>query len=284
MVIDAKVNLRQGIIYLAFGANYHAEAKRSIASLRLVSPNLPITVITDSPWAGESQPDTFLVRAYTDGFASKPLYIGDSPYERTLYLDTDTYIARDLTPVFGLLNFYDIGVRFGGAQLYEPDGLEYHLQCNSGVILFNNSERTKEVFERWRDEYERGRLGAESRNELLERRGLGDQRYLAIAIAKSQARPVHLAENLNFALFETLISYSPLAVLHGRLPAMAQIAREINAEWDESVDWRVRIWLPNIRGLLPSGLRHSDPILAIALVLRRLTNDFKRSMRALFRQ
>lgn len=269
----------EGVLYIAFGERYRAEARQSILSLREVAPHLPIAVVTDREWHESPQPDHFLLRDAIHSFECKPRYLQQSPFARTLYIDTDTFIAQDVTPMFGLLNHYDVGVRFGGPQLNEGEGLHFHPQCNSGVVLYKVNERSLRMFSLWLEEFNDARSRLDGANEITDVRGLGDQRYLAISIAKTDVRPVHLGEYLNFALFETLVTYSPLAIIHGRLPAMAQIAREINSRWDEATDWHVRLWLPSIRGLLPSGIRRSDPFLALALCLRRLVTDIRRLIR-----
>jgi len=262
-----------GVLYLAFGEQWQRETKRSIRSLRLVS-GVPVAVVTDSPWTDGVLPDLFVIRASTQGFAVKPKYILEAtPFQNTLFVDTDTIIVRDPAPVFGLLNHYDIGVRFGGAQLNEAPDFIYHAQCNSGVILFRKCEAVADVFRRWTDEYQRACDQFPVQDDA---RGLGDQRYLAIAIAKSKARPVHLGEYLNFALFETILTHSPVVIVHGRLKDMEIFARQTNDGWDASRDWYARVWLPNIRGFLPRGIRRSDPLLAFAFLGRRVWNDARR--------
>ena len=130
----------EGIVYLAFGQKYQDEAKRSLRSLRKVS-NVSTAVVTDRAWRDEPRPDQFVVREPVRSFRAKPLYVyRASPFERTLFLDTDTVVGRDIAPVFGLLGYYDIGVCFGGAQMNEGEGLTFHTQCNSGVILFRKCD------------------------------------------------------------------------------------------------------------------------------------------------
>lgn len=269
-----------GILYLAFGEHWKSEARRSIASLRKVT-DLAVAVVTDCQWQDEPRPNFFVIKPYTPGFASKPKLILDAtPFDKTFFIDTDTIVVRDPSAIFGLLEHYDIGVRFGGPQLNELPNLTFHTQCNSGAILFKKNDAVRDVFRRWNEEYEKGLS-----NEYLsgDVRGLGDQRYLSIAIAKSIARPVHLAEYLNFALFETIVTYSPPVIIHGRLKHMEMLDSEINRKWDTSTDWHPRLWLPNIRGLLPAGIRRSDPLLALSLIIRRLWNIAIRECRHFFR-
>ena len=265
------VHAGEGVVYLAFGQQYQDEAKRSLRSLRKVS-NVSTAVVTDRAWAEEPCPDHFVVRRSLPSFRSKPLYIYEgSPFERTLFLDTDTVLGQDIVPVFGLLGHYDIGVQFGGPQLNEGEGLTFHTQCNSGVILFRKCDEVRGVFSKWLELYD----DAAARLSADDARGLGDQRYLALAIALSRARPVHLESYLNFHLINTVSTCSPPVVYHGRLPWMEVLADTINRSWDPETDWWSRTWLPNIAGFLPRGVRRSDPLLATALVLRRLYNELR---------
>ena len=170
--------MTKGVLYIAFGAKYHAEARRSIASLRRASPSLHIAVICDEVWEGQDVPDIFVKRAPINTFACKPRYMYDSPFHSTLFLDTDTVVARDVSEVFGLLNWYDFGVLFGGPQLNEPDGLRFHTQCNSGVVLFKKNDRVQILFTLWQDEYERYRALVQHGNTALQGKGVNDQRSL----------------------------------------------------------------------------------------------------------
>lgn len=268
-----------GVLYIAFGEKYHREARRSIASLRKVSPSVRIAVITDKEWTVEPVPDVFVIRDNFESFASKPRYMYDTPFDRTLFIDTDTVIARDITPTFGLLDWYDVGVRFDGPELNEPNGLEFHTQCNSGVVLFKKNDDVAQMFSLWQKEYAERRELLEKSRRIKDRRGLNDQRFLAIAIAKSKVRPTHFAAHMNFALFETIICHSPPVIYHGRLSEMEMLHDEISGKWTSTDDYHARLWMPNIRGLLPAGVRRSDPLLAVALVLRRLYNSGRRSLR-----
>src|SRR4051812_12152884 len=121
----------EGVLYLTFGHKYQEEARRSLRSLREVS-HVSTAVITDQVWDEDPRPDHFVIRDPLPSFRSKPSYVYEaSPFGRTLFLDTDTIVGRDIAPAFGLLEHYDIGVRFGGAQMNEPGGLTFHSQCNS---------------------------------------------------------------------------------------------------------------------------------------------------------
>lgn len=263
----------RGVLYIAFGEQYRKEARQSLATLRRVSPNVVCAVLTDRPWTEIPAPDIVVLRPLDASFGSKPRQMYDaSPFEETLYLDTDTIVVRDVEPLFGLLRWYDVGVKFAGPQLNEPDGLLYHTQTSSNLILFRKCETVAHTFALWREEFDRASAAVA---EVGDRRGLADQRYFAIAIARSKARPVHLDDYVLFNLGESMITYSPPIVVHGRLPEMDQIARRLVAGWDPVNDWEPRFWLPDVRGLLPLRIRRADPLLFLAYGVRRAFNRLR---------
>ena len=134
-----------GVLYIAFGESFCEEARRSIASLKSVSPGLPVAVVTDKEWSQKPVPEQFVLRECLLGYRCKPAYMYEaSPFRLTLFIDTDTLVARDIRRVFNLLGHYDVGVRFGGPELREP-GLEFHTQCNSGVVLFREEPAVEEM-------------------------------------------------------------------------------------------------------------------------------------------
>src|ERR1700728_3792993 len=93
----------RGVIYAAFGSPYLDECSVSVESLVRASPSLPYRVFTDEPrsWEGrpwDSEQTIALDRAITGGeewshlTGSKIEAIARSPFEQTLFLDTDTVV------------------------------------------------------------------------------------------------------------------------------------------------------------------------------------------------
>lgn len=261
-----------GVLYIAFGDRYQAEARRSIRSLHESSPGLRVAVIADRAWTLAPRPEEFIIREADRSFGCKPRYMSESPFDRTLFLDTDTVVARDLRPVFGLLDWYDLGIRFLGPQLNADGGLEFHSQCNSGVVLYRKSEAVDRMFEAWKRLYEKQRERQEQEGRGVGPKGVHNQRSLSIALAKSDVRATHLETHLNFTLWQTIVTYSPPVIYHGKIEEMEGLDRVIAGGWDAHTDRRARLWLPSVRGLLPAGIRRSDPLLAAALFLRRAYN------------
>ena len=107
--------------------------------------------------------------------------------------------------------------------------------CSRKMIAFKSYSlygrmNTKDI-ERWYN----------TETPLCKARGVNDQRSLSIAVAKSSVRPVHLAEYLNYALFTSIITYSPPVVYHGRFPEMEKLDSVISSNWDNAQDYAPRL-------------------------------------------
>jgi hypothetical protein len=263
-----------GVLYIAFGDTYRTEVRRSIASLRKVSPGVPVAVVTDAVIDG--LPDvTTVLRPAIRSLECKPTYIGVSPFKRTLFLDTDTYVVRDITLLFDLLDHFDICAQYGGTQFNGPSGLTFQARMCSGLLLFKQSQEMDDVFRNWLDLYAREkRVKAEV--------NLADERALTEAVATSKVRPGIVSPCVHINLNAPWVFHSPPLVLHGRVPSFEAMANDMVRNWNPANDWAPRVYLPNLRGLLPRGVRRSDPILAVALVLRRLWNEGKHRLQHAF--
>jgi hypothetical protein len=270
-----------GVLYIVFGRRYQAEAKRSIDSLRKVCPKMRIAVITDSKWSDLAVPDIFILKSTEASYALKMRYAYDSPFDRTLCLDSDTIVARDVSALFGMLDYYDVGFHFGGPYIDEPNGLKFQMRAGTSVFMFKKAEHVADFFSKWSDEYYIQKQRLTAAGAVFDERGLDDTRSCAIAIAKSSVRSFQLGSFLYFDLGATLTTHSPPLIYHGRIPHMEMLDAEIGGNWNVETDWHPRLWMPNIRGILPAGVRRSDPILATALLLRRAYNSSKRRVRSL---
>jgi len=153
-----------GYLYIAAGApKYIQEAVTSATSLRAVDPSAHITLITDKQFNGTLF-DQVVVRpvdftAWKAGLAYKAKHIyQDSPYERTLFLDTDTYLYESCRALFRLLDHFDICMAAAPADMNEPlvDGkpLTGCLPYNTGVIAFKKNQRNEFLFRTWYETYE----------------------------------------------------------------------------------------------------------------------------------
>jgi hypothetical protein len=96
---------QSGIITYAYGASYYVEMAKSLArSLRLHSPNVPRAIVTDNPNDQELIELFDYVISFREEYGSnvrQKLHAYDySPFEYTLFIDSDCIAVRDINFIF----------------------------------------------------------------------------------------------------------------------------------------------------------------------------------------
>ena len=231
-----------GYLYVAAGdARYRQEAVISAASLRSVDPNAHITLITDKEFNG-SLFDRITVRpvAFTGwkaGLAYKTKHIyEDSPYERTLFLDTDTYLYENCRALFGLLDYFDVCMAAAPIATRKPliDGkpLTACIRYNTGVIAFRKNRRNELLFRTWHETYEKKLW------EKALRTGENDQKSFIQALLNSDSR-VYVLPNVWNARIEFDIGLiGSVKIVHARNEDHEELRTKLNETT------RIRCWDP----------------------------------------
>jgi hypothetical protein len=137
----------QGIYFIAFGKNYVEEATHCAQSIKKIS-SLPIAIACDSI-ADSSQFD-IVYRIQPKHIRTKVDYLENTPFEHTLYLDSDTEVCEDLTENFRLLEKYDVCMTHDFARKRDrwssripeynaiPDGFS---EFGGGVIFYKKNAK-----------------------------------------------------------------------------------------------------------------------------------------------
>jgi hypothetical protein len=148
--------MSRGVIYYAVGERHRSEMKNSIASLREVMPDLPVTVFSDAE-PSNLEVDRFVrINSHSEPLIEYISYLRDAPYDRILFLDTDTHICTDLSELFELLDNFDIAVAHDSVRVkdnYEPGIPESFPTFNTGVILYRNSTKCMDLITEWESLY-----------------------------------------------------------------------------------------------------------------------------------
>jgi hypothetical protein len=145
-----------GIIYVATGAKYLAEAVHSIRSVKQVSPTIPVAVVSDAAFPCNLVDIHLHLSNPRYSFIDKILALRQTPFEKTLFLDTDTFALEPLDEVFQLLDRFDFAAAAEPARyLYRINGVPSAFpELNSGVILYKKNEVVLQTIQRWHDLYE----------------------------------------------------------------------------------------------------------------------------------
>lgn len=143
-----------GVLFVATGAIHVAAARAAAASVRATNPGLKIAIFSDAADPGPEFDLAMLVEVPRARSKVDALY--RTPFENTLYLDTDTRVRADLADMFRLLERFDLGV----AQVTRAYKAAYRLrwrsdvpdafpQHNAGVILYRAAPVVLDFMRDW---------------------------------------------------------------------------------------------------------------------------------------
>ena len=219
----------RGFLYTAFGAAYVEEARVSARSVRQVNPEAKICIVTDEPViAGEEfdmvlpitppgEVETF-ARLDSGAYYRKIDQFARSPFDRTIYLDSDTYVTGSLAGLFDLLDRYEMLVTHDGnaeanyrfEQTETPfTSIPKEFGCiNTGVLAYRNGGRAQAFFTRWKE------------NHVLhvQHRTVNDQPAMRLTLFESDLRYHILPITYNW--FSWIPCFIPsggkVVVIHGR--------------------------------------------------------------------
>ena len=154
---------KQGVLYVVNNPNFVKQALISAQSVKKHNPNLHITFFADEN----------IDSPYVDSFALTNRYgwndrrtkidnIMHFPYERTLFLDSDTIIDYRLDDMFELLDTFDLAMvhdlarkrKYVSDIIPEYGNIPYSFsELNTGVMAIKKNEKTDFMFEMWKDLY-----------------------------------------------------------------------------------------------------------------------------------
>jgi hypothetical protein len=169
----------------------------SAASLKQAMPDLPITAFSELPVESSLFEKVVRVEPTAAGFYDKCKLIQNSPYDRTLFIDADTYVLQSVPELFSLLDRFDCAATHEEysntdwhKQYPRPDIPDSFPEFNTGVLMLKRSERTHQLLEQW---------GALYREHLQQKpdQPINDQPFFRVAAYYSDARIATLTREYN---------------------------------------------------------------------------------------
>lgn len=145
----------RGVIYLVTGRKiYLDECIFSALSLKKNCPDLPITLFTDRAVSKECFDEVKIIDSSIHPFKLKIKCLMMSPYEESLYLDTDTKIVKPIYELFDSLKEYDLAVANNPHidKTRKPAKLIKYAKENSyntGLVLYKKSENMNLFLNEW---------------------------------------------------------------------------------------------------------------------------------------
>ena len=172
----------RGVLYVASGHRFVEEACASAESVKRHMPELPVLLHThdsvDHP-AIDSVVTDHVTEDAEEAKAYKIDCMAESPFERTLFLDTDTRVLDRADELFDLLYAFDLGVAHAPNRLYFGDGEypgkrdypsdlpECFPEMNTGVMVYDSeSASVQSLFRAWQDRYETMREFGATRDQI----------------------------------------------------------------------------------------------------------------------
>jgi len=173
-------------------------------------------------------------------FADKIAPLAKTPFEQTVFLDTDTYLCEPVTELFELLQRCDIAMAHAPMRVTGKVPVPASFpECNSGVIAYNMNERTRSLFANWERFYA---------DQLASTGQPDDQPALRRALWESEAKLVILPPEYNFRFaLPSFAGRGKVKILHGRHADMPKLAARLNRSGSP------RVFLPRLR---EAGPRH----------------------------
>ena len=207
--------MKKGYIYVANTEKFKSEALKSSKSLKRFT-SYPICICLTKDLIDEEINDKFddiiinsELKKHT--YLSKVLGMMNTPYDKTIFLDCDTFICSDIDDLFNLLDYFDFSTTIARqkhtAKLNNVILKNILPEFNTGVIVFDNNNKMKSIFEDWL------RISLDSKIKM-------DMPFFREAVIKSQhkVRFSIIPDEYNLHGFSTmLIIRDEVKVIHERI-------------------------------------------------------------------
>ncbi|GAA0656234.1 glycosyltransferase family protein [Salarchaeum japonicum] len=145
-----------GLLYIATADEFLEDAREAAQSAKGVM-DVPIGLVAHREVSDPVFDEVIIDDDPHDDFADKPRNLLKSPFDQTIYLDTDTYIIGDVSELFDLLDNFNIAaavdpyeweLRYDREREFNgiPDSLPIY---QTGVLAFDDSANTRAFLQKW---------------------------------------------------------------------------------------------------------------------------------------
>jgi hypothetical protein len=195
---------QNGALWVASNMTYVEEAILANKKFSQTNPDLPTALVTS-----ESDPGGFDYciqanlgrQSYGDKITGMQL----SPFDNTLFLDTDCYVLSNVSNIFELMQKYDICCRIApvkSKKLAEKSPQIYP-ELQTGVILFNRSLNESDIFVKWGEYYDEFNIE-------------NDQASFSHTLHNSDVYIGIISPEYNYTI-QPQVAYGDIKILHARL-------------------------------------------------------------------
>jgi len=148
--------MTNGILYVATGDEFIRQATISAEYIDSVI-DLPIAIITDHKIDADVFDEIIIDPDPTYSYIDKARNLHRSPFEKTLFIDSDVYILSNVGELFELLDDFEMAaaidpneaaLRYRGLQYFEELPVSVP-EYNTGVLAYQKSSSTFELCNTW---------------------------------------------------------------------------------------------------------------------------------------
>jgi len=216
-----------GVIYCASGKKFLREANISARSVKENLEGIKTAIFTDGMYKNLLDENLFDYVIFREKQASpkmgKITCLAESPFEKTLFLDTDTEVLEPVWELFELLDKFDLALThapFRASTLSIANGLESFPECNSGVFTYKKSSAVLNFFNEWSNIYK------EYYDKNITKK---DQPSLRKALYSSSIRFYIIPPEYNLrTIFPYFAGNMKVKILHGRGKSLLRAKKNIN--------------------------------------------------------
>ena len=146
----------KGFLFIATGNEYLEEAKESAKSIRQYSDK-PIAIVTDKQVENKYFDKVIIDEEPTFSFFDKPRNLVKTPFDKTVFIDTDVHIINPIPELFAVLDEADIATtidpnEWGGKMQRDPHYKKIPESVpifQTGVICYRTNKSTESFFKTW---------------------------------------------------------------------------------------------------------------------------------------
>lgn len=259
------MNNEKGFVYVATGDGYIEEANRSAVSLKKWHPDIKICLICEER---DHVPLIFdeVIQLVSSEVSYSPIdkwHCIRCPFEKAIFLDSDTQVFGPIDSLFEILNQFDLALLPENKRGwdYRLDGVPpCFAEFNTGVIVFDNTDEVKSVFEKWTREYMRLRKEQNLTNDQPSFRSVVFYSDLRIAPIPSEFH--FLGNSVNYIMWKANL-------IHGR-GDLQKIEKMVNGSFGS------RVYVPELGTFSGYSGKKNLIVQALRLLINTVKFIFKK--------
>lgn len=145
--------MESGILYIARN-QYVEEAIVSAKQARSEMGDINIAIITNQE-LDHNIFDKIIQKNLDSDVSNKVFNLDKTPFEKTIFLDTDIYVNSDIRDIFELLDTFDIAASISQIRNEHEVSNDAFPEFNTGVIAYRDNKKISKFQDRWAEIYNR---------------------------------------------------------------------------------------------------------------------------------